>query len=267
MKSLEDTSRILAIVDILGVKTDAARGILRWLDGESDGIMSHATKQVLYDVAEDAYPIDPIMSSFEKLQGAATWLEDEISKRLGSALDESTSLKDLEKYLIIKQLVGNISTAEAGILHSWFKQIQSRYEDLPADLADKLANSEFAKTDIAGKDISNLPDHRAAPIVRGKLQSMLYDTLDTHRTLDEGLSKLETLSLSLEIATSLGISRKDAAILLDWILGDSSTGVFFDMSNDAIQAVYSSIDGDDNQPMQLPTIKNILRDRYKIPFL
>lgn len=139
-------------------------------------------------------------------------------------LESDDPLQDVERAMIIRQLIPSLKTQEAlDVLH-WVEDrtipgLNASYDDLSDTVSEKIANSLFAETDIQGKSLDNLPDHLIAPIIRGKIQTMMWDMLNGMK-LKESADPLLDTQIEMFFRKELDLPREEATEAMLWINGE-----------------------------------------------
>lgn len=147
-------------------------------------------------------------------------------------LESGDPLQDVERAMIIRTLIPSLKTQEALDLLDWVERRrsgQASYDELPDELSHKVANSEFAQTDVSGTDIMHLPDHKSAPIVRGKIQNMMHDMLNGMK-LKEDVDPLLDVQIEMFFRKEIDMPADAAREATLWVTDEKDWG---DLEGDA----------------------------------
>jgi hypothetical protein len=191
-------------------------------------------------------------------------------------LESDDPLQDIERAMIIRKLIPSLKSQEAlDVLH-WVEDrgipgMHASYDDLPDAVSEKIANSLFAETDVTGKSMDGVPDHKAAPIIRGKIQSMMWDMLNGMKLKESDDPLLDT-QVEMFFRKELSLPKEEAAEAMQWITGEK---FWKDLSSDTRDHVLDYVSQDINPniyklaPGYLPQhcqdeLVRLMRDKYRI---
>jgi hypothetical protein len=139
-------------------------------------------------------------------------------------LESDDPLQDIERAMIIRKLIPSLKSQEAlDVLH-WVEDrgipgMHASYDDLPDAVSEKIANSLFAETDIQGKPLDSVPDHLVAPIIRGKIQTMMWDMLNGMK-LKEEAEPLMLTQIEMFFRKELDLPPLEASEGALWVTGE-----------------------------------------------
>jgi hypothetical protein len=157
---------------------------------------------------------------------------------------ESDELGDFTEVMTIRKLIPALTTAEAKIVRTWYETTEG-YEDLPDEVADKIANSKFAETDYVGQNMIGDPDHIAAPIIRDKLQRCVSDFVKTGMFMHEEEDPLRDLQIELFFRKELDLSPSQAKFAAQWAKNEiDSDGLPTDVWDYIVDWAAAQYDGD-----------------------
>lgn len=160
--------------------------------------------------------IKPTFKQFLHLDDAPASLGDRVF------IEGDDPLRDVEYAMHIKKMIPSLSAGQAITVWDWLDTNVNHpvtYDDLPDEVADKIANSEVAETDVNDDDISHLADHQAAPMVRNKMKWLLRKAIE-REMVGEGQDPLLDTQIEMFFRHELELPRLEANEAMLWITGD-----------------------------------------------